>query len=105
MGACFSGSNENKRINQVETGNPMNEVDLNLIGVLPSVCKVKVKNLNGTGFFIKLYNNYKELFWFLTNEHVIKKEFIQSNETIYIYYDYENKYNKIKLNQSIRKIY
>ena len=102
MGACDGGGN--KRNNEVETGNPMNEVDIDLNRVLPSVCKVKVKNLNGTGFFIKLYQNYKELFCFLTNEHVIKKEFIQSNETIYIYYDYENKYNKIKLNQSERFI-
>ena len=43
MGACDGGGN--KRNNEVETGNAMNEVDLNLIEVFPSVCKVKVKNL------------------------------------------------------------
>ena len=102
MGVC--DSHENDRVNEVETGNPLNEVDLNLIEVFPSVCKVKVKNLNGTGFFIKLYKGDKELFCLMTNEHVIREEYIISNETIYIYYEYQKKYNKIKLNQSERFI-
>jgi V8-like Glu-specific endopeptidase len=103
MGSCDC-LKKNKRIDQVETINPLNEVDLNLIEVFPSVCKVKVKNLSGTGFFIKLYINNKELFCILTNEHVIKEEFVESNEKIIISYEYEKKYNKIKLNQSERFI-
>ena len=103
MGICCDTINK-KPVNEVQTDNPLNIVDMNLVRIYPSVCKIKVKNLNGTGFFIKLYKNYKELFCLFTNEHVIKKEFIQANETIYIYYDCEKEYNAIKLNQSERFI-
>lgn len=97
MGICPVVSKKNT-VNEVETKNSLNKVDMNLIQIYPSVCKIVVKNKNGTGFLIKLYKNYKELFCLLTNEHVINKEYIQSNETIYIYYDYEKSYNIIKLN-------
>ena len=103
MGICPDVSKKNT-VNEVETNNPLNKVDMNLIQIYPSVCKIVVKNKNGTGFLIKLYKNYKELFCLLTNEHIIKKEYIQSNETIYIYYDYEKNYNIIKLNPSERFI-
>ena len=103
MGICPDVSKKNT-VNEVETNNPLNKVDMNLIQIYPSVCKIVVKNKNGTGFLIKLYKNYKELFCLLTNEHIIKEEYIQSNEIIYIYYDYEKNYNIIKLNPSERFI-
>ena len=40
----------------------------------------------------------------LTNEHVVKSEYIESNQIIYLYYDCENKYNIIKLNKLERFI-
>ena len=106
MGNCDCFKRKKIR-NEVITDNKLNKYDDNLIllnQVNPSIYKIKVKNQIGSGFFIKLYKNYKELFCLLTNEHVIKKEFIESNETVYISYNYEKQYKIIKLNPSERFI-
>ena len=108
MGVCDSLKREkgvDSIVNEVEIdGSDLKEINLDLIKVIPSVCKIKVLNQNGTGFLIKLYKNYKELFCLMTNEHVIKKKYIDDNETIYIYFDRENDYKAIRLNQSERFI-
>ena len=91
-------------LNEVETDNPIKEADINLIQVYPSVCKICFQNIKGTGFLIKLYKNNRELLCLLTNEHVIKEEFVESNQTIYIYYNYEKDYKVINLNKSERFI-
>ena len=105
MGYCESALEKPIiRLNEVETHNPVNKVDKNLIKVCPSVCKIIVQNQIGTGFLIKLFKNYKEIFCLLTNEHVVKSEYIESNQIMYLYYDCENKYNIIKLNKLERFI-
>ncbi len=104
MGFCESLCKKPERQNEILTPNPVNKVDINLIKVCPSVCKIKVQNAIGTGFLIKLFKNCKELFCLLTNEHVIKKEYIDSNQIIYIYYDCESRYKIMKLNKSERFI-
>ena len=87
----------NNRIKEVEIeNNKLNEVDINLINVFPSVCKIVFKNTKGTGFLIKLEKENKNLFCLMTNEHVITKEMIERNEIINIYYNNENK--KININ-------
>ena len=92
-------------VNEVITDKDnLKEVDVNLYSVIPSVCKIRVLNKSGTGFLIKLYKNSKELFCFLTNEHVITKEFIDSHQAIYIFYNCEKEYRMIKLNPSERFI-
>ncbi len=104
MGICCDSD---KKRNEVLTSNTLNKYNTNLIEineVNPSICKIQIQNKTGTGFFIKLYKNNRELFCLLSNEHVIKKEYIELKETIYIYYDYEKKYHLIKLNKSERFI-
>ena len=106
MGSCCDSNNnkKGKPINEVKTDNELIEVDKNLIEVLPSVCKIKIKDLTGSGFFIKLYKNSKEFCCLLTNEHVIKEEFVQSNESAIINYEIEKKYIMIELNPKKRFI-
>ena len=105
MGACDTYKKKKGNVvNEVIADNELIEADKNLIEVYPSVCKIRFKNLTGTGFFIKLYKNSKELFCLLTNEHVIKEKFIETTETIYIYYEIEKRYIMIKLNPKERFI-
>ena len=80
------------------------EIDLNLHEVLKSICKIIYKNNFGTGFFIKLYKNEKELYCLMTNEHVIKKKMIEEKELIDVSYSYEKKWIKIKLDITQRFI-
>ena len=79
-----------ERKNEVETKNSeIKKIDLNLHEVLKSICKIIYQNQFGTGFFIKLYKKDKELLCLMTNEHVIKKEMIESKEIIDVKYNYE----------------
>ena len=85
-------------------------IDLNIIEVCKSIYKISyaVNNIvdsKGSGFFIKLYKDDKELFCLMTNHHVINKELIESNIMIDIKYDYEKKFVKIKLDKNQRFIY
>ena len=94
-----------ERKNEVETKNSeIKKIDLNLHEVLKSVCKIIYKNEFGTGFFIKLFKDDKELLCLMTNEHVIRKEMVESNEIIDIKYNYEKKWMKIKLDEKERYI-
>ena len=74
---------DNEAINEVliiKSG--IKEIDLNLHEVLKSICKVIYKNSVGTGFLMKLLKEDKELFCLMTNDHVITKEMIETNEII-----------------------
>ena len=100
---------ETKRKNEIEiTGSDIKELDINIYEVSKSICKIYIKfsnkNLIGSGFFIKLYIEDKPLFCLMTNEHLIKKEVIQSKELINIYYNNGNKNIKFNLNKNERYI-
>ena len=69
--------------NEAETKNSeIKKIDLNLDEILKSLCKIIFKNELGIGFFIKLFKDDKELLCLMTNEHVIRKEMIESNINI-----------------------
>ena len=92
MGA--SSNNKKDRKNEVLTDeSSLHQVNSFLYEVCPSVCKIIASNLIGTGFFIKLYKENKPLFVLMTNEHVIKKDMIEKNEKIEVYYN--NQKNRI----------
>ena len=82
----------------------MKEIDVNLNESCKSICKIIYQNNFGTGFFVKLYNHEKELLCLMSNEHVIRKDMIESKETINIKYNYEKKWIKIKLDEKERFI-
>ena len=84
--------------------NNLTQIDTNIYSVIKSVCKIIKNNLSGTGFLIKLYKNNKDFYCLMSNEHVIKKEFIDSKEKIEIFYDGQNKRKEIILNENKRYI-
>ena len=93
------------RKNEVETKtSEIKEIDVNLNKSCKSICKIIYQNNFGTGFFIKLYKDEKELLCLMSNEHVIRKDMIESKETINIKYNYEKKWIKIKLDEKERFI-
>jgi len=93
------------RKNEVETKtSEIKEIDVNLNESCKSICKIIYQNNFGTGFFVKLYNHDKELLCLMSNEHVIRKDMIESKETINIKYNYEKKWLKIKLDEKERFI-
>ena len=82
----------------------INKIDINLHEVCKSICKITCSTKIATGFFIKLYKDEKELLCLMTNEHVIKKKFIESNFIIDIRYNYEKAWKQIKLDKNKRYI-
>ena len=91
--------------NEAETKNSeIKKIDLNLDEILKSLCKIIFKNEFGIGFFIKLFKDDKELLCLMTNEHVIRKEMVESKEIIDVKYNYEQKWMKIKLDEKERYI-
>ncbi len=85
------------------------EIDMDLYGVVNSICKIIINLPNnirifGSGFLIKLYKNINPLFCLMTNEHVIKKTYIEQNQSIEIYYHNQAKNIKIKLDKKERFI-
>ena len=93
------------RKNEVEIKDkPIKEVDINLCEVTKSICKIIYDNKCGTGFLIKLFKEEKELYCLMSNEHVITKDMIESNKIITVYYNYEKKMIKLKLDKNERYI-
>ena len=95
---------ENKKKLEIDTGKPLNSIDLNIYNVIKSVCKIITNEGTGTGFLIKLYRNKKEFYCLMTNEHLITKNMINLKEKIIIYYDGQNKRNEIILDINKRYI-
>ena len=95
---------ENRRNEVLIKDKTIKEIDLNLNKVIKSVYKVKYNNIVGTGFLIKLNKDQKELNCLMTNEHVITKEMIESNEIIEIENKSDEKLIKINLDKNERFI-
>ena len=68
------------------------------------MCKIISNKAIGSGFFIKLYKEEEELFCLMSNEHIITKEMIERKEIIDVYYKFEKKRLKIKLDDNERYI-
>ena len=88
----------------------LEEIDQNLYKVCKSICKIsyydeELKGMRfGSGFFIKLYLDGKELFCLMTNHHIIKEEIINKKTIINIKYKYEEELIQIKLDEKERCI-
>ena len=96
---------KNERINQVKTSDSeIKKIDLHLVEVCKSICKITFKKISGTGFFIKLHIDDKKLFCLMTNHHVVTKEMIESNDCIDVKYNLEKELEKIKLDTKKRFI-
>ena len=107
MGVCGNlKENRKRKVNEVEISeSPLTVLDKSISLVSPSICRIKFFNRNGTGFLIKLkIYNEKELFFLMTNEHVITREIVDSKENIEIFYDYKSERKEIDLNKDKRII-
>ena len=102
MGTCLSNNDKRNQIKIKDS--ELKEIDRYLNKATRSLCKIITEKNKGTGFFIKLYRNNNPLFCLMTNEHVIKKGFIDRKETIEIIYDFEFNSIKIKLDKEERFI-
>jgi V8-like Glu-specific endopeptidase len=80
------------------------EIDGCLYGVCKSICKIISSTKSGTGFLIKLYKGNEEFYCLMTNEHVIDKEMVKSNDKIKVFYDNQTKMIPIILNEKERFI-
>ena len=80
-----------ERINENEILNSqIKKIDKCIYKVSRSICKIIIDNIIGSGFLIKLIKGNKDIYCLMTNEHIIKKEYI-NNKKIEIYYDNEYK--------------
>ena len=96
---------KSERINQVMIKNSeIKEIDLDLVQVCRSICKIFYGNIVGTGFFIKMFLDEKELFCLMTNHHVVTKQMIESKDIINVEYKLEKELKKIKLDSDKRFI-
>ena len=75
-----------------------------MIDATKSVCMVMTNKGNGTGFLLKTFKDNKELFFVITNEHVITKGMIEVKQKIIISYDKKNKTKEITLDKDKRFI-
>ena len=89
-------------------GSGIMPIDLKMIELLNSICKIEfnidfsTKEIS-TGFLIKLYDE-NEILCLMTNEHVIKKEMVESQKVVDIFYENGKKYLKLILDSSKRII-
>jgi V8-like Glu-specific endopeptidase len=116
MGVCFKQKHrKNERMIISSQINPISnermipnseikEIDMDLYKVIPSMCKIRTGDSVGSGFFIRVKYNLKELYCLMTNEHVITREMVFRKETILISYDCEREDLIIKLDKSKRFI-
>ena len=88
--------------------NPFEKIDRQIMTVAKSVCKLKVETetetIIGTGFLLKFWIDQEPFFCLMSNEHIIRKDIINKNNIIYIYYDNEYKVINMKLDQTKRYI-
>ena len=93
----------------IKTSSPFEKINDDLSNISRAICKIKIEyklgRIMGTGFLLK-FNIEKEMFYCLiSNEHVIKNDILQDNNTIILLsYDNEFKNANIKLGNKKRYI-
>lgn len=101
-------SENEERVNQslMKNSSFKNE-DLIFNKIIKSICKIETNNHYASGFLIILKKGENDTFFLITNEHIVTKQMIKSNEKIKFYYDNvndKNKFVELELNKSKRFI-
>ena len=108
IGALFDKLDLNKKKeikNEKEKDKKEEKKNNYYYNVCKSICKINhCLSLIGFGFLILLYKESKPFHCLITNEHILKKEMIKTNEEIEIYYNNDKKKKKIFLNNNERFI-
>ena len=68
------------------------------------ICKIRIRNKRGTGFFCKIENNNKKIPVLITNNHIINRELIISTSILPVTLNDDKEDKTIKINEK-RKIY
>ena len=88
-----SSSGKNNRKNEciIKGSPPFEKIDRIIAYVSKSICKVIIKKESfysqGTGFLLAIWIDNERFFCLVSNEHVIKKEFLNDEYIIKISYD------------------
>ena len=105
----ISGTNLiNNRINEciIEDSSPFEPANTLNKNVAKSICKIKIKRgdeiIKGTGFLLVFWMDQERFFGLVSNEHIIKEQFLNDNININILYDNEFKSFEINLNNKKR---
>lgn len=94
-----------QRINQSYiTNSPLVTIPTSFLQNSKSICKIKCKDIFGTGFLIKFKKDDKDFFCLMTCEHVISSELIKQKEKIFFCYCNVTKIKEIVLDTSKRFI-
>ena len=88
---------------------PFCKIDKDYTNVSKSICKIKIitrenEVIKGTGFFFEFFICGRIFRCLISNEHVIKKDLIDTNTQIDLLYDNKEKTSTIKLNSQERYI-
>ena len=113
MGICETAKKDDKNMGIYEAPKKDDNIKINkyLTQICKSICLIKIyepdknKLYYGTGFLIKFdIIKGKPFFCLMTNEHVLKKEFIESKKDFDLYFDFEKQHIRIKLDRKERII-
>ena len=102
-------SGDIKMIEEVDIpDHPLHKVDLSIAKSQKSVCKIEILESTfsvSSGFLIQLFKERdKKFYCLMTNAHVIKKEMIEKNQAINVYYNFLTEVREIRLNPMERLI-
>ena len=81
-----------------------NKYYLKIYEICKSICWIVIHDNIITGFLIVLFRGKKSFLCLICNDYEMMKKRIESNKTIKIYYDNQNKNTEIKLNKNERYI-
>ena len=108
----ISGTNlisiRNSRINEciIEGSSPFEPANTLNKNVAKSICKIKIKRgdeiIKGTGFLLAFRIDQEKFYCLVSNEHIIKEQFLNDDININILYDNEFKSFEINLNNKKR---
>ena len=92
------------RIYEQSTGHAKSMKLETLNEIAKSICKIDIKGIRSSGFFLKIGDNEKPIYMLVTANHVIPKKLVEIKKKIKIIPDIGNLEEEITLNSNERKI-
>ena len=64
------------------------------------ICKIKIENSEGNGFFCKISHNNMKVYLLITNNNILNNNIIIAHKTINIFFDENIEYKTIEINEN-----
>ena len=64
------------------------------------ICKIKIENSEGIGFFCKISHNNMKVYLLITNNNILNNNIIIAHKTINIFFDENIEYKTIEINEN-----